>query len=201
MAKPVPTEVEVLSMRVSHQGFFKLTVRELRHRKFDGGWTPVLNRELFERGHAVAVLPYDPVADTVVMIRHFLPGAYVAGKEAWPLSIVAGMIEPRESLEGVARREAEEEAGLEIGELIKIAGYMPSPGGSTETIMIFCGLVDSRGAGGVHGVAEENEDIRVEVIPALEAIALLDAGLILPSVALISLHWLARHRENLRRGV
>jgi ADP-ribose pyrophosphatase len=110
------------------------------------------------------------------------------------------MIEAGETEEDVARREAVEEANIAVADLRRISRYFASPGGCSETLTIFCALVDASGAGGVAGLAEEHEDIRVEVIPALDAIAMLDEGTIMPSTAVIALHWLARHREALREG-
>jgi ADP-ribose pyrophosphatase len=194
----VPVGVEEVSHRIAYKGFFGIELREFRHLRFDGTWSPVLLRELFERGSAVGVLFYDPRADTVVMVRQFLLGAHYAGLPAHPLQIVAGMVEVGETEEEVARRESVEEAGMIVTDLKKICTYLPSPGGSTEKITLFCAFVDSSAAGGLHGLPEEHEDIRVEVLPALEAIRRMDEGEITPSTAVIALQWLARHRAEFR---
>jgi ADP-ribose pyrophosphatase len=191
-------QVEEVSHEIKYQGFFRIDLRRFRHAKFDGSMSAVVTRELFERGNAAAVLLYDPKADRVVMIRQFLVGAHYAGLPAWPLQIVAGMIDHADTPEATARREVEEEAGVKVADLKKITTFLPSPGGSTEAITLYCALVDSTTAGGVWGLAEENEDIKVEVLPALEAIERLDQGEITPATAVIALHWLARHRSQLR---
>ena len=195
----VPVGVEEVSHRVAYKGFFRIEIREFRHLRFDGTWSPVLLREVFERGSAVGVLLYDPRADTVVMIRQFLLGAHYAGMPDYPLQIVAGTVGVGETDEEVARRESVEEAGLVVTDLKKICTYLPSPGGSTEKITLFCALIDSSAAGGLHGLAEEHEDIRVEVLPALEAIQRMDEGEITPSTAVIALQWLARHHAEFTR--
>ncbi len=191
---------EVVEVRheTKYKGFFRIDLRQFRYTKFDGNMSEVVTREMFERGNAVAVLMYDPTADCVVMIRQFLSGAHYAGLPAWPLQIVAGMMDKGGTEEATARREAEEEAGVKVSDLKKITTFLPSPGGSTEAITLFCALVDSTTAGGVWGLAEENEDIKVEVLPALEAIELLDKGEITSATAVIALHWLARNRQQLR---
>jgi ADP-ribose pyrophosphatase len=194
-------EVEEVSHEIKYKGFFRIDLRRFRHTKFDGSMSQVVTREMFERGNAVAVLMYDPRADQVVMIRQFLSGAHYAGLPAWPLQIVAGMIDKGGTEEETARREAEEEAGVKVADLRKITTFLPSPGGSTEAITLFCALVDSSTAGGVWGLATEHEDIKVEVLPALEAIERLDKGEITPATAVIALHWLARNRHNLRVGM
>lgn len=191
--------VEVLESRIGYKGFFRIDVHRLRHRRFDGGMTDEMQREIFERGHAAAVLPYDPVRDEVLLIRQFLPGAYFGGGLPRPLQIIAGMIEEGETAEEVARREAVEEAGVAIGRLELAHAFLPSPGGSSERVSVFCAEADLAAAGGIHGLAAEHEDIRVEVYPADQAIAMLDDGRIEAGPAVVALSWFARHRERLRR--
>lgn len=192
-------EVEVIESRDGYRGFFSILVHRLRHRRFDGEMSAPLTREIFGRGSAVGVLPYDPRLDKVLLIRQFLPGAYFAGRPARPLQIVAGMVEEGESPEEVARREAIEEAGCEIGRIEVAQAFLPSPGGSSEYVTIFCAEADLSNAGGIHGLAEEGEDILVEVMDAGEAISLLDAGDIEAAPAVVGLSWFARHRDRLRR--
>ena len=68
---------------------------------------------------------------------------------------------PGETIEAVARREALEEAGLELQQLHHIQNYLVSPGGTTERVSLFVGRADSTTAGGIFGLPEEAEDIRV----------------------------------------
>src|SRR5260221_184265 len=86
-----------------------------------------------------------------------------------------------------------------IGEILPIHRFLPSPGGSTETVDLFCGRVDAGKAGGIHGLADESEDIKVVVKSADEAFAMLEAGVIQNAFTLIALHWFAAKRETLRR--
>jgi ADP-ribose pyrophosphatase len=196
---PDHLEVEVDETRVGYRGFFRIDVHRLRHRRFDGSMTDTMVREIFERGHAAAVLPYDPRRDEVLLIRQFLPGAYFGGGPPRPLQIIAGMIEEGESGEDVARREAVEEAGVAIGRLELAHAFWPSPGGSSERVLVYCAQADLAGAGGIHGLDAEHEDIRVEIYSALEAVALLDRGRIEAGPAVVALSWFARHHERLRR--
>jgi ADP-ribose pyrophosphatase len=192
-------DVEVLEKTTPYRGFFRMDVYRLRHRKFDGGWTQELSREVFERGHAVAVLPYDPERDRVILIEQFRIGAYAAGLDAWLLETVAGVIEESESAQDVARREAHEEAGCDITDLVPIAEIMLSPGGCSETLAVYCGRVDSRGAGGIHGLAHEGEDIRVLVLPPEEALARVMATRGANANAIIPLQWLLLNRRELQQ--
>ena len=94
-------------------------------------------------------------------------------------------------------RECKEEAGCDIVRLETIHDYYVSPGGTTEHCSLFCGLVDSEGVGGIHGLANENEDIRVIVIDADEAYAWLREGHIKSSATIIALQWLELNESRL----
>jgi ADP-ribose pyrophosphatase len=192
-------DVELIRRDTAFQGYFRIDRYELRHRLFRGGWSAKIRRELFERGHAVAVLPYDPARDEVVLIRQFRVGPYAAGDEPWQIEVVAGIIDEGETPEEVGRREMQEEAGLTpLTPLRHMLKCFASPGGTSETFELFAAKVDSSTAGGIHGLPEEGEDIQVLVWSFAQAMAALDEGLIANSPAVIALQWLAIHRERLR---
>ncbi|GMQ53273.1 NUDIX domain-containing protein [Halopseudomonas aestusnigri] len=191
-------DVEIISREDGFRGFYRLDVLQLRHRLFDGGWGPVLRRELFVRHDAVCVLPYDPWLDQLVLIEQVRVGALEKSDSPWMLELVAGLIDTDEVPEQVAHREAQEEAGLTLLSLHPITRYFPSPGGSDERVYLYCALVDSRGAGGIHGLAEEGEDIRVSLWPRAEAIAAVEDGRIDNAASIIALQWLQLHAERLR---
>ena len=105
------SRVHILDKTVCYDGFFRIERYRLRHQLFRGGWSREITRELFERGHAAAVLPYDPLLDAVVLIEQFRIGALETPGDPWLLEIVAGVIDkPDETPEDVVRREAVEEA-------------------------------------------------------------------------------------------
>ncbi len=193
-------DVEIIARETAYQGTFRIDRYRLRHRQFDGRMGGAHLREVFERGHVAALLPYDPILDQVVLIEQFRIGAYAAGRPPWLTEIVAGIIEDGEAAEQVVRRELMEEAGLElIGAPEPVAEFLVSPGCSTETVTVFCGRVDAAGAGGVHGLAHEHEDIRVLAMSFAEAMARLDAGRIGNSPGVVALQWLALNRDALRK--
>lgn len=192
-------DVDILDTETVWKGFFRMDRLRLRHRLFGGGWGQPITREVFERGHAAALLPYDPVRDEVVLIEQFRAGALTAGAEPWLVEIVAGIIEDGETAEDVVRRETVEEAGCEVTGIVPIMDVFTTPGGSSERIAIFCGRVDAQGIGGVHGLADEGEDIRVFTESLDEALARLANGGITNIIAVAALQWLALNREKLRR--
>ena len=189
---------EVLDKTVCYDGFFRFERHRVRFRLFSGGWSRPIEREVLERDHAAAVLPYDPVHDRVVLIEQFRAAAIDAPGGPWLIEIVAGIIEPGESAETVIRREAVEEADSVIGETEFIGEFLLSPGSSSERLAMFCGRVDSTGVGGIHGLAEEGEDIRVFTMAPDEALAATADGRICNANAVIALQWLALNRERLR---
>jgi len=192
-------DAEILDLKTVWKGFFRIDRVRLRHRLFAGGWGQPITREVFERGHAAALLPYDPVRDEVVLIEQFRAAALTAGADPWLVEIVAGIIEDGETAEDVVRRETVEEAGCEVTEVVPIMDVFTTPGGSSERIAIFVGRVDSRGIGGIHGLADEGEDIRVFTEPLATALERLANGGIVNIIAVTALQWLALNREELRR--
>ncbi len=196
---PINPQVDILQKEDCYQGFFRLEKYRLRHRRYDGSMSGVIERELFERGNAAAVLLYDPLRDVVVMLEQFRIGALEAKGGPWLFEIVAGMVECDELPEEVVRREALEEAGCLIQALEFICEYLVSPGGTSERISLYCGRVDASGVGGVHGLVEEDEDILVQAVPFNEVWRWFEEGKVDSASPIIALQWLAMHRESLRR--
>ncbi|EAR53937.1 Putative MutT/nudix family protein [Photobacterium sp. SKA34] len=193
-------DVKVEAKDIVYNGFFKMVKYRFRHKLFAGGWSDTVNREMFERGHAAALLPYDPVTDDVVLIEQFRVGAMAAGCEPWQFEIVAGMIDHQdESAEDVVKREAVEEAGLTVTELQKVTRYLSSSGGCSEMLDIFVGTVDSTIASGIHGLAEESEDIRVHVVSRAQAYQWVESGKIENAASIIALQWLQLHYLQLQQ--
>lgn len=197
-----PEDVQVLSHEQPYAGFFAVDEYRLRHTRFDGQPSPVLNRSAFVSTDVVTVLPYDPVRDRVLLIEQFRIAPYARGdRQCWGLETIAGRIEPGEDLETTARREALEEAGLTLGPLTRVGGYYPSPGAKTEYIHAFIGQADlPDGCAGLGGLDVEGEDIRAHLVSYQRLIDLLDSGEIENAPLILSVHWLARHRETIGAG-
>ena len=193
------SDVDIIERQTLYRGFFRAERLRLRHRQFqDGDWGETMARELVYHGHAVGVLLYDPVRDLIALVEQFRVGAMGESATPWCLEIVAGMMKPDESPEDVARRELIEEAGIEQVELRYIGNYLASPGGCDEKLFLYCGLCDLGNAGGIFGLPEEHEDIKVHVLPADEVLSDLFGGRWNNPAALITLQWLQWHREQLR---
>ncbi|HAS15871.1 MULTISPECIES: NUDIX domain-containing protein [Idiomarina] len=189
-------DVKVKEKTPLYQGFLSVYRYSLQHRLFSGDWSPVIDRELMERGHAVVVIPYDPVTDELVVVEQFRVGALEDENGPWLFEFVAGMFDADESAEEVATRELEEEAGLTAKRLIYATSYYSSPGGTDEKLTIYIAEVDSKSAADFGGLPEEDEDIRVHVIPRDKVIAMLEREEINNAASVIGLQWLQLHHDK-----
>ncbi len=190
-------DIEIIARETLYSGFFSLDLYRFRHRLFNGEMSGEVRREIFERGHAAVLLPFDPVRDEVVLVEQIRIAAYDSSESPWLLELVAGMIEEGESVEQVARREAEEEAGLNVGRVKKFMSYLASPGGTSERLSLMVGEVDATTAEGIHGLADENEDIRVHVVSREQAYQWVEEGKIDNAASVIALQWLQLHYQEL----
>ena len=191
-------DVRVLADETAYDGYFSIRKVTLQYRAFEGGWVIPQVREVFQRGDAVGVLPYDPGTDSLVLIEQFRPGAMRDGNSPWMFELIAGIVEHGEQDEEVAHREAMEEAGCKLSELAPIATVLPSAGACTEQVQLYCGRLDSPVTPGVHGLADEGENILVHRVPVAEAFELLAQNRIPNGHTLISLLWLQNNIQNLR---
>jgi ADP-ribose pyrophosphatase len=199
MSNPANEKAELVRHEVAYQGYFKVGRYFLRHSLHAGGMSEVISREVFERGQAGAVLPYDPKRDEVVLIRQFRAGSFVAGRHPFTWEAVAGIIEANETADAMVRREAVEEAALHVADTLHIASVMLTPGACSESCEIFLGRVDTTNAGGIHGLPSEHEDILVKVLPFAEAYAMVERNEVDNAVAMLALQWLALHRDEVRK--
>ncbi|HAU5009800.1 ADP-ribose diphosphatase [Proteus mirabilis] len=192
-------DVELISKKTRYKGFFRMNEYRFKHRLFKGGWSAEVKREVFERGHAGVLLAYDPKRDEVVLIEQIRIPAYETSQTPWLLEVIAGMVEEGESPEEVVRREATEEAGITIGRCKSIVSYLSSPGGASERMYVYVGEVDATTATGIHGLACENEDIRVHVVSREQAYQWVEEGIIDNAASVIALQWLQLHHVTLRK--
>ncbi len=191
-------DVRVLEDVEAFNGYYRIRRLTLEHRSFKGDWAPAITRELFERGDAVGVLLWDVDLDELVLIEQFRVGALGDEETPWMLELVAGVVESGETDTFVAERETAEESGLELMALEPIARFYPSAGACSEQVRLFIGRVDARQAQGVHGCADEGEDILVHRLPRSEVMHILDANRINNGHTLIALQWLRIHGDALR---
>jgi ADP-ribose pyrophosphatase len=115
----------------------------------------------------------------------------------WLYEVVAGMTEPGEAPEDVILRELVEEAGMVPDKLLPICQYFTSPGGTDETLVLFCALGDLTQVEGIHGLSDEHEDIRVLVMPEQVVFDDIYGGRFNNAATLICLQWLFINRDQI----
>ncbi len=191
-------DIDILERTTVYQRFFRVDQVKLRHKLYEGGWSEPLLRELFVRDDAVFVLLFDPAADKVILVEQFRIGAMDDARSPWLLELVAGMVESGETYTDVAKREAVEEAGAEILDLEPICQYHVSPGGSKEYVQLFCGRVDASHIGGIHGLAEEGENIKVITLDREHAYRAVLEGKINNAATIIALQWLQLNHRRIQ---
>lgn len=192
------SDMVIEERKTLHDGFVKVDELKVRHRLFGGGWSNTLCRELVVKKQAAVLLPYDPAADQLVLTEEFRIGALDDVESPWLMELVAGTVDEGESFEETAVREAREEAGLHVIELLPIARYLSSAGACDEEVQIYCGRIDAQGVGGVHGLDGENEDIRVHRLDSSSAFEMLAEGQIRNAATILALQWLQLHRDSVR---
>lgn len=183
-----------------YDGFFKINLYQFKHALFAGGESEVIRREILERGDAVAVLPYDPVTEQVLLIEQIRIGAIKSKHTPWLLECIAGMTDGSEDYESVVKKEAFEEAGLNLTELEFMLSYLSSPGGTTERLYLYLAHADlSQINTGIYGLETEGEDIKTHIMDLDEAFERLNRGEIDNAATVICLQWLALNRDRIRK--
>ncbi len=195
-----PDDMAVNALRLPYAAFFAVEEYDVSWRRFDGTASETVTRAAFVSGDAVTVLPYDPVRDRVLVVEQFRAGPMARGDgQSWQIEAIAGRVDPFETPETAARREAVEEAGLTLADLILVAQYYPSPGAVSEYLYSYLALTDlPDGSAGVFGVAGEAEDIRGHLISFDHLMTLVTSGEIANAPLILTALWLQRERHRFR---
>lgn len=199
MTPPKKPTARILSKELKYDGFLKMFSATIEFDRHEGG-TQVIKRDIMDRGHAVAVLAYDPVRDEIALVNEMRPGALWAGDACYTDNLIAGNIEKDETAIVAATRETEQETGLELKNPILVhPGAFVSSGGTSEKIAIVAGIVDTSNVNGtVHGCVNENENIKVTVLKAEEFIRQVTTGHINDLKTLVAGYWLIENRPKLK---
>lgn len=190
------SKFEIIKKESLYKGFFQLNRYLLRHQMFSGEWSDQFDREVFERGHAAAVILLDLAQEKLVLVEQFRPGVVESDESPWILELVAGMIEEGETPQSVVKRESIEEASCHVGRLMKICDYWVSPGGTSERVWLYLGEIDCQNLPKFGGLVDENEDIKIHQLPAAMVFDLLDNGKINNAMTLIAIQWLKLNWKN-----
>jgi nudix-type nucleoside diphosphatase (YffH/AdpP family) len=170
---------------------FKVEEAHLRYEKFNGEMSGTVRRISLERGDSVSVLIYNIKTNKIILVSQFRYPSYKSGN-GWIIEAIAGILDPGETPEETARREVQEETGLEVKKLEHITTFFPSPGGSSERIFLFYSEVskeaDSYKETG--GLPCEGEDIKSYEFTLEEALEKIKSGEIMDAKTIIGIYWL-----------
>ncbi|MEA3407043.1 MAG: NUDIX domain-containing protein [Chloroflexota bacterium] len=195
VTNPHPDRVEVVSTERAFDGFFRIDRVRFRHARYDGGMSDEITRLVFERGDSVAVLPYNRKRSEVVLVKQFRYPAHVRGGPGWLWEIIAGVQEEGLAPKEVARKEALEEAGYQLGDLEKIMTVYPSPGACSERIHIYLAPFEQTDRV-AEGGGIESEDILVRTFSLDEARRMMEDGDIVDAKTTLALQYLILHWDD-----
>lgn len=200
---PDPDRIRIESRHEAYGRYFSVEEIALRHQMHGGGWSAVVEREVFMSADAALLLPYDPIRDQVLVVSQFRIGPLARGQaQCWMLEPIAGRIDAGETPAEAAMREAREEAGLRPGRLYPLPAHYPTPGANSEFFYPFVALADlgSHDTGRSFGLPDEGEDIATIVMPRAELSALAESGQLQCGPLVMMAFWLDRHADQLRAG-
>jgi len=186
----ISDRVRVKEVRTLSDEYYTLKSVTFEYRRANGEWQ-TQSREIFDRGNAATLLPYNLATRTVVLVRQFRYPPYVNGHDDLMIEAAAGMLDDA-SPETRIRAEAEEETGYRLGEVRKIFEAFMSPGAVTEKLHFFVAEYEASmrvGAGG--GIADEGEDIEVLELPIDSALAMIADGRIADAKTIMLLQYAA----------
>lgn len=193
------SDVNVTAQDSFQAGFFELRRYELSYKLAVGGWSPILPSECLIHAGTVAVLPYDPYADKVVLIERFRVGAMDELAGPWQIELPSGMYDPDGlSTEDRAFIEAETVASLNLMDVECVCRYLSSPGFTNEKVYLYCGGVVFDEAGADHWAAGLRDEVSCHLMDRAEAFGAMQEGYINNAVTIIALQWLQLNYERLR---
>ncbi len=191
-------KVDIERKRYILNDFFKIEEAHLHFELFSGKMSQLVRRLSLERGDSAAVLVFNQTTNKLILINQFRYPTY-KNHDGWIIENIAGMIDPGETPEQSARREVQEETGLEIDTFEQIAIFYPSPGGSSERIYLFYSEVSGEKAKykETSGLIGHGEDIKAVEITLAEALEKIRSGEIVDAKTIIGIYWLEnRHIKN-----
>ncbi|WP_010112953.1 NUDIX domain-containing protein [Acinetobacter sp. P8-3-8] len=191
-------DVEIQSREYAYQGFVQVEKISLRHRLFNQSeYTTVIQRELIRRKEAAGVLIYNDQQRKFVLIEQFRVGAIDDQVSPWQLEIIAGVLDGDESPESCIRRESVEESGCELDQIELLFSFYPSAGACDEIFHLYVAQAELPSEGGVFGMPDEGENIKLHIIPYADLNFLLHSKRLCNAPIIMALQWLQQHVNQL----
>jgi ADP-ribose pyrophosphatase len=191
-------KVSIERKRYILEDFFKVEEAYLRFELFNGEMSPRVRRLKLERGNSVGVLVLNRSTEKLLLVSQFRYPTY-PNNQGWTIELIAGMVDDGETAEESARRELQEEIGVNIETFEHIATFYPSPGGSSEQIFLYYSEVSGEQARykGTGGLQASGEDIKVVELTLDKALAMVGTGEIVDAKTILGMYWL-RNRQKAR---
>ncbi len=164
-------DVVVTGVELLANDWHVLRATTLDVRGSDGTWRTE-RRETYDRGNGATILLHDAERRTVLLTRQFRYPVYVnEHPDGMMLETPAGLLDDDDP-ETAIRREAVEETGVEVGDVLHVFDVYMSPGSVTEKIHFYAAPYRRDDVHGTrHGVAEEGEDIELVELDIDAAVA------------------------------
>ena len=192
-------ELKIHSRENLYKGFIQVEKVKLSHRLFNQTtFTPVIQRELIQRPEAAGVIIYDDEQKKFALIEQFRVGAIDDADSPWQLEIIAGVLDGDESPESCIRREALEESGCQVNELQHLFSFYPSAGACDELFHLYSAKVILPKEGGIFGMPDEGENIKLHLIDYSDLSTLLTAGRLKNAPVIMALQWLSQHIKTVK---
>ncbi|RZJ46520.1 MAG: NUDIX domain-containing protein [Brevundimonas sp.] len=171
----IADRVRVREIKVLADNWYILRKAIFEWRRNDGTWQ-TLEREAYDRGNGVGLLPYNLSRRTVILTRQFRYPAFSNGYDGLLIEVPAGLLDDADP-ETRIRLEVEEEIGYRLGDIRRVFEAFMSPGSVTERLHLFIAEYDHEmrvGDGG--GLEGEGEEIGVMELSFDEAMAMVGDG-------------------------
>jgi len=182
----------ILRTRTAHAGWAKFLIATVRSP--DGR---TLEREIEDHGEAVCVFAYHRQRKTAILVRQARVPVLFASGEQETLEAIAGVIEGEEPI-ACARREAREEAQLELDSLEHVFTAWTMPGISTERMHFYLAVYSGEARSEVRGgVASEDEETIAVEIGLAELARMADDGRLADVKTLLALQTLRLRQPHL----
>lgn len=187
-------DVEIQSREFIYTGFVRVEKVSLKHRLFNQSeYTPTIHRELVRRKEAAGVLIYNDQQQKFALIEQFRVGAMNDPISPWQLEIIAGVLDGDESPESCIRRESLEESGCELTKIELLYSFYPSAGACDERFHLYVAQADLPLEGGIFGMPDEGENIKLHILKYTDLNGLLDSQRLCNAPVIMALQWLQQH--------
>ena len=169
-------KVKIIGIKNLSNTHYKLDKVDFEYQTNNGSWQ-TQSRECYDRGDGAAILLYNPIKKTVILIKQFRMPSYLNGNATgMMIEVCAGLLD-EDHPEACIIKEVEEETGFKISNPKKVFELYSTPGAVTEKIHYFIAeYSDDMKISDGGGLEEEHEEIEVLEIDFETALSMVSKG-------------------------